>query len=429
VRRYILPAVLLALILLLPQVAAQPNYEEEFETIRAMVSQAVDLYKQGRVQEAYELARNAYLEHYEILEAPLRSLDPNHVFDMEVKFAQFRNAIKNQAPVEVVEAIARDILRGLDYDEGLLLGSPGEAYGIVLILSFSLIFREGLEAALLIGAILGYLQVRNQPQLRRHIYAGALLALGASVATYAFLVFVISFTSSQRELVEAIISFVAVVILFHVTFWLLQRIEHRRWMEFIRAKVWYALSTGSILALGGLSFLVVYREGFETVLLYQALLFIARGLELYVLMGFGLGLLALSFTMVAINLFAARVPVKAFFAFTVAVAAFLSVALLGNGVRELQSLDYISLTRVDWVPALNPILADLTGIRPTVETLLAQALLVLVYVIGGLYIFVFRPMAERALLRASKAVEGNGTQKEDGTASTTLESPGESEEG
>jgi high-affinity iron transporter len=404
-KRYLFAMALVAtLLLVIPEVAAQPNYDEEFQAIRTLIDQALRLYREGRVEDAYKAARSAYLDHYEILETPLRNLDADHVFEMEVLFAKFRNAIRNEEPVEVVEALARDIQRGLDYDEGLLMGSPGEAYGITLVLSFSLIFREGLEAALLVGAILGYLQVRNQPQLKRHVYVGALLALVASLATYAVLVLIISYTATQRGLVEAIISFLAVVILFQVTFWLLRRIEHRRWMEFIRAKVWYALSTGSILALGGLTFLVIYREGLETVLLYQALLFITRGLEIYVLLGFLLGLTALAGTMVAINLLAARVPLKAFFAFTATVAAFLSVALVGHGVRELQSLDYVSLTAVDWVPALSPILADLTGIRPTLETLLAQAALILVYVLGGLYIFVFRPAAERALMRLSEAV-------------------------
>ena len=71
-----------------------------------------------------------------------------------------------------------------------------------------------------------------------------------------------------------------------VSFWLVSRLDHKHWLEFMRARVASAVSAGSAGAFAGLGFTAVYREGFETVLFYQALAIFAKGLELYVALGF-----------------------------------------------------------------------------------------------------------------------------------------------
>ena len=89
----------------------------------------------------------------------------------------------------------------------------------------------------------------------------------------------------NRELLEAITALAAVAVLVLVSFWLVQRLEHRRRMEFMRARTAAAIAAGSSAAFAGLGFTAVYREGFETVLFYQALSLFAEGLGLWVWLG------------------------------------------------------------------------------------------------------------------------------------------------
>src|SRR5262249_61742090 len=88
-----------------------------------------------------------------------------------------------------------------------------------------------------------------------------------------------------RELLEAVMTVVAVVALFYVSFWLIARLDQRRWMEFMRSRISVATAGGSAMALFGLGFTSIYREGVETSLFYQALLSFAKGLELWIAAG------------------------------------------------------------------------------------------------------------------------------------------------
>jgi high-affinity iron transporter len=162
-------------------------------------------------------------------------------------------------------------------------------------------------------------------------------------------------------------------------------------MEFLRARVWSAVSAGSTTALLLVGFTAIYREGFETALFYQALLSFGSGLGLWVAAGFALGVLALAVVAWVIFKLGKRVPVKAFLGTAVAVLMATSVALLGNAVRSLQEADVVGLHRwPDW-PHAPIFLAQSLGYWPSRETMLAQAALAGVYLAGALYLFVVRP--------------------------------------
>ena len=97
----------------------------------------------------------------------------------------------------------------------------------------------------------------------------------------------------QRELLEGVTAVAAVLVLFAVSFWLVSRLDHKHWLEFMRARVSSAIAAGSAIAFAGLGFTAVYREGFETVLFYQALSIFAKGLGIYVALGFATAVVAL----------------------------------------------------------------------------------------------------------------------------------------
>jgi high-affinity iron transporter len=207
----------------------------------------------------------------------------------------------------------------------------------------------------------------------------------------------------QRELLEATTALVAVAVLFYVSFWLVTRLEHRRWMEFVKAKVWTAATTGSTLALAGVGFTAVFREGFETVLFYQALILFSDGLGGYVALGTVLGAVALGVVGWIIFKAGHRIPIKTFLTTAVSLVMVVSVAFAGNAVRGFQEAALIPVTYLESLPRLPIFVSHLTGWYPTRETLLAQGVLTAIYVAGALWTFVVLPRRERAA-RASTNV-------------------------
>jgi len=205
-------------------------------------------------------------------------------------------------------------------------------------------------------------------------------------------------SGASRELIEAVAALSATAVLFYVSFWVLNKIEHRKWMEFVKAKVWQATATGSASVFVMLSFFTVYREGFESVLFYQAMLGFARYSEPYVVLGFVLGLLVLLGVYYGMRRLGRRLPLRALFGLTMGVGAYLSVAFLGNAVRELQALDIVPYTSMlGTIPRLDINVASMTGIYPTLETAVAQAVLAGVYVAASSYVLVLRPRRARRL--------------------------------
>ena len=367
----------------------------ELEEARALIDRSVEFYDHGRGEEAYTAARNAYLDHFEFVEIPLRVRDEALTLELEEDFAELRNSIEAGLPQEEIEEIAAEVRRGLDRVERVLSDPGLSAPAIAAGYSFIILFREGLEAVLVLAAILGYLEASRNLAYRRPVLVGVVAAAGATALTFILAAVVLSVAPVQRELLEAGTAILAVAVLFYVSFWLVARLDQRRWMEFVKAKVWSATSTGSALALGAVGFTAVYREGFETVLFYQALLSFAEGLELWVAVGAVAGAVALGVVGFAVFRAGRRVPLKAFLGTAVVLVMVLSVALLGNAVRALQESAVIPVTFLESVPRLPIFLADLTGWHPTVQTILAQAVLASIYLIGAVWMFVVRPRRER----------------------------------
>lgn len=373
--------------------AAEPqvDVQRELAAIRELMRQSQEAYRAGDPETALRLARQAYLDHFELVEIPLRIIDPNFTLEMEYRFAEWRNQIEAGAPAAEVNATVQELERGLDEVEALFEGPGLVAPTLVTVASFSILFREGIEVILVLAAILGYIQTQN-PQLRRPLWWGAGLAIPASVLTWFVLNWLLRMAPIGREVLEALVSLLAVALMFYISFWLLRRLDIRRWMEFLRAKVWDAVAVGNTGAVAALGFVSVYREGAETALFYQALLLIARRLELWIVLGIGLAALALGVIGWAIISLGARLPLRAFLGAAVAVIMLLSVGLLGNAVWELQQIGVIPMTLLgDSFPRFNRFLADLLGLHATLETVAAQSLLLLIYLAAWLYVFWWQP--------------------------------------
>ena len=379
----------------------------EIDFIRETLQLVLVQYQDGQYQEAYTSARTAYLDSYEFVEIPLRAIDPDFTLEVEFQFAELRSLIKQEADFEEIKEVTIAIKRNLDESERIVSGTGTLAPAIAFTSSFAIIFREGLESVLILGAIITYLEASRNTKYKKYLYYGVILAIGATAVTWIVASYIIEISGANRELIEAIAALSATAILFYVSFWILNKIEHKKWMEFVKAKVWQATTTGSVLVFVGLAFFTVYREGFETVLFYQAMAGFAKYMELYVGLGFVAGIVSLLVIFYVMRKLGKRLPLRALFGLTMGVGAYLSIAFLGNAIRELQVLEIVPYTgMIGTIPRLDINVAAMTGIYPTLETVVGQVILLGVYLTAVTWVLILRPKRENkiAAMRKSRKV-------------------------
>jgi high-affinity iron transporter len=398
--RRVLAALLTVVALLLaaaPASAAQNDLERgraEIDKASALVDQALEAYKSGDRERAYQLARDAYLEHYEFVEIPMRLRDPNKVLDTEFKFQKLRNDMRDGASTDTIRRDVADVRAGLVASDRVLADKGVAAPAVAFAFSFSILFREGIEAVLLIAILLGSLSAGSAQNYKRPLGWGVLAAIGATALTWLLTTLVIDIAPVNREVLEAVTALLAVIVLVAVSFWLVSRLEHRRRQEFMRARVASAMAAGTTVAFVGLGFTAVYREGFETVLFYQALSLFAEGLDLWVVLGAVAAAAALGAAGYAILKAGKQLPLKPMLITGASILLLLSVAFAGNAVRSLQSADIVQATPVS-SPRLPVFLAELTGIHPTREGIALQIAMLLVFVLGAAYVFAWQPARRR----------------------------------
>ena len=389
--------------------AEQSEVRSEIDFIRASLQEMLILYESGEHDAAYATARTAYLDSYEYVEIPLRPIAPDFTLEVEYLFAEMRNAVKERAPAGEIRSLVAQIDRNLDESERLVTGTGQVAPLIAFTASFAVIFREGLEAVLILGAIMTYLEASRNSRFKPYVHYGVVAAIGATAATWFVAEYIIEISGASRELIEAVAALSATAVLFYVSFWILNKIEHKKWMEFVKAKVWQATTTGGVTVFVMLSFFTVYREGFETVLFYQAMLGFAKYMEMYVGLGFVIGMGSLLAIYFAMRMMGRRLPLRVLFGLTMGIGAYLSIAFLGNAIRELQVLDVVPYTSMlGTVPRLDINMATMTGIYPTLETVVGQIVLLAVYAVASSYVLVLRPRKERriAAMRQSRQKKG-----------------------
>ena len=379
---------------------------DEIDVIREQLMATEIFYELGDTQSAYASARSAYLDSYEYIEIPLRTIAPDFTLEVEFQFATLRNQINEGVSMGDLSSTIIAIERSLDESERLVSGTGTIAPMIAFISSFAIIFREGLESVLILGAIMTYLEASRNHKFKKYVHYGIVLAIGATAVTWVIASYVIEISGANRELIEAIAALSATAVLFYVSFWILNKIEHKRWMEFVKAKVFQASAAGGTSVFIMLSFFTVYREGFETVLFYQAMFSFAKYMELYVGLGFILGIVSLLGIYFGFRKLGKRLPLRALFGLTMGIGAYLSIAFLGNAIREFQVLDYLPYTSMfGIIPRLDINVATMTGIYPTLETTVGQIALLSVYLVASLYVLVLRPKRQKALatMRKSRA--------------------------
>jgi high-affinity iron transporter len=257
--------------------------------------------------------------------------------------------------------------------------------------SSGILFREGLEALLVIIALVAAARQAGQSARVRDIYVGALIALGLSLGLAWAVRHVIGDNTSDT--LEGIFQLLAAATLFYVSSWMTAKSQARRWKSFISARLETARrSTGPSVALGLTAFLAVMREGAETIVFFQAL--VAGATEAAerhaVLMGLIAGGIALALTFAVLRKLTYLIPVGPIFSATSVLLYTLAVIFAGQGIASFQESGLVGATYLSHIPSV-----PMLGLAPTVETFAAQSLLLVLAVAA-----IFAPRVRRNRMRA-----------------------------
>ena len=200
--------------------------------------------------------------------------------------------------------------------------------------------REGLEAFLIVGILLGYLTKIKQPQFKVHVWIGAGAAiLVSAVVAVIFQALAIQFEGKAAELFEATVALVAVGVLTWMVLWM-QR-QSRTIKGELELKMIAALSKGQAWALAGLAFVSVLREGLETALFLSAMFVAARGDN--PLSGAALGLALAAGITYLIFRSALRLNLRTFFIVTGSFLIIIAAGLVGHSVMALQEIGWLPI--------------------------------------------------------------------------------------
>jgi high-affinity iron transporter len=333
------------------------------------------------------------------LDTQLKAADPARYRDLEVRWLALAAAMKSGAAPADVHEQAAALAEILD---GVARAPVAASASSLLVDALLIIVREGFEALLILTALAAYLTKVGQGEKRMLLYVGGGAAVLASIALAAVADRVVPIGGAAREALEGVTMLLAVVVLFTASYWLISKSEAQRWQAFVRSRLEGALGTGQARSLVVLAFLVVFREGFETVLFYEALLGRAAGDSLAlsaVGSGLALGVVCLIAIGVALFHYGVRIPIRPFFAVTGTLLYVLAFKFAGAGVRELQEAGLVSVTPVA-IP--DPaVLRDWLAVYPFLEPLVAQGAL-LAALLGGVG-YTLRARGAARLARAQAA--------------------------
>ncbi|WP_420833472.1 FTR1 family protein [Sphingomonas pollutisoli] len=356
-----------------PEVVIQPA-PGSLAVAREKLARSLAAYRGGDRHAAQELALSAYLDGFEPLEPMLTARDATLMGHIESAMGEFRASLQQGRPADEI-ATRVQVLDGLFDDADAALSPDAASSASTFLGALTILLREGLEALLIVVAMIAFLRKAERPEVLPYVHAGWIGALAAGGLTWAIATYAIGISGASRELTEGFGSLFAAVVLLSVGIWMHGKAQADQWQRYIREKMSRALSRQSAWFLFGLAFIVVYREVFETILFYAALW--TQGNGGMMLAGAGTAVLLLGLIAWAMLRYSRDLPIAKFFTYSAWLMAVLTVVLAGKGVAALQEAGII-----DIAPLAGGIRVSMLGIFPTLQSMAAQ-LLMLLAVVGG----------------------------------------------
>lgn len=352
------------------------------DEMESILNQSYDTYFLKDINKAKDEVNQAYFGFYEkhgVERAVMSYISGKRGTDTEYQFAKIKRLMTDEAPNKVVRTEIDKIIKMLREDANELDGKKESGVSVFLA-ALVIILREGLEAILVIAAIAAYLVRSGNGRMLRTVYMSSLAAIIASIFAAIAIQYLFDISGANQEIIEGCAMLLATVVLFFVSNWMFSKAEAQAWKSYVEGKVETAVATGSGFGLGFAAFLAVFREGAETILFYQAMIIDAKNHIDMVWLGLGVGCVILIAVFILIRFGTMKLPVRPFFIGTSILMYLMAIAFAGGGVKELQEADVIPVTPVGFVQSI-----DILGIYPTVETLVPQAIMVVVVLISIFY--------------------------------------------
>lgn len=351
---------------------AQTQSSAPLDIAKNKLANSLDEYRAGHVDAAYNLAVNAYLEGFELAESGLRVSAPELKTTIEQKMSAFRQAIRdrvsvNDLSVQLLEL--NHLLADADTKIREKEFSPTAAMGSALVI----LLREGVEAILVLAALVAFLTKIGRRSDVRYIHLGWIAALALGGVTWVAAKYLVTFSGASRELTEGVMALVGAAMLIYVGFWLHSHSNAKRWKGFIHDQVSNVLDKGTMWSLVLVSFIAVYREVFETVLFYETLWWqVDEGGRGFVMAGFAVAAALLVLISWLLFRYSVRLPLALFFRVNAALLFVLAVVFAGKGVAVLQEAGKLA------VNPLNVPQVEFLGVYPTLQGVGLQLLLLVV---------------------------------------------------
>ena len=343
----------------------------------AALAQATQTYQAGDTAKAVGQVQDTYFDIFEAsgMENAVGARDANFKTELEGHFTKIVGLMNAGKDVASIQQEIAAFSAGLDKALELLGGNQG---GIALFFfSLTIILREGLEALLIVAAVIAYIHKSGHGDKQKVINNSVWWALGASVITALLFQWLLTNAAAGREILEGVTMLIATVMLFGMSYWLLSKVEAQHWKAYLQKKIGTSLSQGSLIGLWLTSFLAVYREGAETVLFYFALAADAKtALDYgYLFGGLAVGIVILAVVYLIMRYSVVRLPLKPFFIFTGIFMYLMAFIFAGKGVAELIEGKAFTPTLIGDGTLFPKWMGDWLGIMPYWETLLPQLVL------------------------------------------------------
>lgn len=356
-----------------------------------ILDKAYKSYAGGDGAKGATLVNDAYYQYYEKLgfeKNVMNAISGDRVSQVEYQFKMTRKTMRDGSSDKEIKKLVDDLKSWLVEDAATLDGGAAgnvNAFTKAITSSagqaFLILIREGLEALLVVAAVVAYLVKSGNQRFTKWIYLGVLAGLAGSGLIAVLFTFLFGGSGPVQEISEGVCALIAMLMLLWTSNWMLNKSSVEAWNRYIRTKTESAVADaqnkvaadegvglGMVVSLAMLSFLAVFREGAETVIFYESIYSMSRDAQGMWIGGIAAGVVLLVIFLV-LRFTSVKIPIGPFFLVTSILMAVLVVIFAGGGIHALIEGDLIDGHYLSSVPT-----NDWIGLYPYVECLAAQAI-------------------------------------------------------
>ena len=367
------------------------TWSEVASEMTVILDQAYEAAAAGKGDEGATLVNNAYYQYYEKLgfeKNVMNAISGDRVSQVEYQFKMTRKTMRDGGSDKEIKQLVDDLKSWLVKDAAILDGgASGNVNGFTKLVTssagqaFLILIREGLEALLVVAAVIAYLVKSGNKRFARWIYLGVVAGLAGSGLVAVLFTFLFGGSGPIQEISEGVCALIAMLMLLWTSNWMLNKSSVEAWNRYIRTKTESAVADaqnkvaagegvglGMVVSLAMLSFLAVFREGAETVIFYESIYSMSRDAQGMWIGGIAAGVVLLVIFLV-LRFTSVKIPIGPFFLVTSILMAVLVVIFAGGGIHALIEGDLIDGHYLSSVPT-----NDWIGLYPYVECLAAQAI-------------------------------------------------------